>query len=56
MRQTNKEACKKCEIEIIEDEKCFWINRRELETELDYDNWTQIFDKFDPKKEKYNKN
>ena len=33
--------------------KCFWINRRELETELDYDNWTQIFDKFDPKKQKY---
>ena len=53
MWQTNKEACKKCEIEIIEDEKCFWINRRELETESDYDNWTQTFDKFDPKKQKY---
>ena len=53
MWQTNKEACKKCEIGIIQDEKYSWINRRELETESDYDNWTQIFGKCDTKKQKY---
>ena len=28
------------------------INRRDLETESDYDNWAQIFDKYNPRKTK----
>ena len=53
MSKINKEAYKKCEIEIIDDKEYFWINRRDLEIEPDYKYWAQIFDKCDPEKEIY---
>ena len=43
----------KCEIEIIDKEKYFWINRKDLEIESDVANSAMIFDKCDPKKQKY---
>ena len=51
--EISKKAYKKCEIEIINDGKYFWVKRRDLEKESDYDNWPQIFDKCAPEKEKY---
>ena len=53
MYQISKEAYKKCEIEIIDVDKYFWINRRDLEIESDYKNWALIFDKCDLEKQKY---
>ena len=53
MWQVSKETYKKCEIEIINKGKYFWVNRRDLEIESDYNNWGQIFDKYDPEKQKY---
>ena len=52
MCKISKEACKKCGIETTDDERYFWINRRDLEIESDYKNWAQIFDKCHPKKQK----
>ena len=43
----------KCEIEITDKEKYFWINRKDLEIESDVANWAMIFDKCDPEKQKY---
>ena len=48
MGHISKEAYRKCEVEIIDKERYFWINRRDLEVESDYDNWAQIFDKCEP--------
>ena len=53
MIQIGKEAYKKCEVEIIDKGRYFWINRRDLEVESDNDNWTQIFNKCDPNKQKH---
>ena len=53
--QINKEEYKKCEVEIIDKEKCFWVNRKSLEVESDVANQAQIFDKCDKKKQKYRK-
>ena len=53
MVQTSKEAYKKCEVEIIEKERYFWVNRKNLEVESDVANWAQILNKCDPKKQKY---
>ena len=50
MWQVSKETYKKCEIEIINKGKYFWVNRRDLEIESDYNNWRHIFDKYDPEK------
>ena len=36
MSQISKEAYKKCEVEIIDKGRYFWINRRDLEVESDY--------------------
>ena len=33
MGQISKEAYKKCEVKIIDKERYFWINRRDLEVE-----------------------
>ena len=44
---------KKCKIEIIDKERYFWVNRKDLEIESDVANWAQIFDKCDSKKQKY---
>ena len=43
----------KCEIEIIDKGKYFWINRKDLEIESDVANWAMIFGKCDPEKQKY---
>ena len=53
MGQISKEAYKKCEVEIIDKGRYFWINRRDLEVESDQDNWAQIFGKCDLEKQKY---
>ena len=53
MEQISKEANKKCEVEIIDKGRYFWINRRDLEAESDVTNWAQIFDKCDLEKQKY---
>ena len=53
MGQISQEAHKKCEVEIIDKRRYFWINRRDLEVESDFDNWAQIFGKCDSEKQKY---
>ena len=53
MVQISKEGYKKCEVEIINKGRYFWVNRKDLEVESDNANWKQIFDKCDPEKQKY---
>ena len=53
MVQISKEGCEKFEVEIIDKQRYFWVNRKELEVESDVANWAQIFDKCDPEKQKY---
>ena len=53
MVQISKEEYGKCEVEIIDKGRYFWVNRNDLEVESDVDNWAQIFDKCDPEKQKY---
>ena len=53
MVQINKEGCEKCEVEIIDKRRYFWVNRKDLEVESDVANWAQIFDKCDQEKQKY---
>ena len=53
MNKIGKEAYEKCENEIVDDDKYFWINGRDFKIELDNKNWTVIFGKCDPKKQKY---
>ena len=48
-----KKGYKKCEVEIIDKGRYFWVNRKDLEVESDVANWAQIFDKCDPEKQKY---
>ena len=52
MVQIRKEGYKKCEVEIIDKGRYFWVNRKDLEVESDVANWA-IFDKCDPEKQKY---
>ena len=52
MGQISKEGYKKCEVEIIDRERYFRVNRKDLEIESDVANWAQIFDKCDPEKQK----
>ena len=51
--QISKEGYKKCEVEIIDKGRYFWVNRKDLEVESDVANWAQIFDKCDSEKQKY---
>ena len=44
MLPIRKEEYEKCEVEIIDKEKYFWVNRRYFEVESDFANWAQIFD------------
>ena len=53
MGQISKEGYKKCEVEITDKGRYFWVNRKDLEVESDVANWAQIFDKCDPEKQKY---
>ena len=52
MVQISKEEYKKCEVEIIDKGRYFWVNRKDLEVESDVANWAQTFDKCDSKKQK----
>ena len=42
MVQINKEEHKKCEVEIMDKGRYFWVNRKDLEVESDVANWVQI--------------
>ena len=53
MVQISKERYKKCEVEIIDKGRYFWVNRKDLEVESDAANWAQIFDKCYSEKQKY---
>ena len=53
MIQIRKEKFKKCEVEITDKERYFWVNRKDLEVESDVANLAQIFDKCNLEKQKY---
>ena len=53
MVQISKKGYEKCEVEIIDKGRYFWVNRKDLEVESDVANWAQIFDKCDSEKQKY---
>ena len=53
MVQISKEIYKKCEVEIIDKGKYFWVKRKDFKVESDVANWAQIFGKYDPRKQKY---
>ena len=53
MLQISKEEYEKCEVEIIDKGIYFWVNRKGLNVDSDVANWTQVFDKSDPIKQKY---
>ena len=53
MVQISKKGYKTSEVEIIDKGRYFCVNRKDLEVESDVANWAQIFDKCDPKKQKY---
>ena len=42
MVEISRKQYKKGEVEIIDKERCFWANRKDLEVELDVTNWAQI--------------
>ena len=48
MGQISKKGYKKCEVEIIDKGRYFWVNRNDLKVESDIANWAQVFDKCDP--------
>ena len=48
MLQISKEEYKRCEVEIIDKGRYFWVNRNDLKVESDVANWAQVFDKCDP--------
>ena len=52
MCQISKEAYEKGKIPVINDRQYFWVNRRDLEIESDYQNWAVIFKKCNSKKTK----
>ena len=51
--QISKEGYKKCDVEIVDKGRYFWVNRKNQEVESDVANRGQIFDKCDPEKQKY---
>ena len=53
MVQISKEGYKKCEVEIINKGRYFWVIRKDLDVESDVTNWAQIFYKCDSEKQKY---
>ena len=56
MLQISKEEYEKCEVEIIDKRRYFWVNRKDLEVESDVANWTETFDNCDSEKQKYRNN
>ena len=53
MVQISNEKCEKCEVEIIDKGRYLWAYRKDLEVQSNVSNWAQIFDKREPKKQKY---
>ena len=53
MVRISKKGYEKCEVGIIDKGRYFWVNRKDLEVESDVANWTHIFDKCNPEKQKY---
>ena len=53
MLQINKKEYEKCEVEIIDKERYFWVDRKDLEVESGVANQAQILDKCNPRKQKY---
>ena len=53
MVQISKTRYEKCEVEIIDKGRYFWINKNDLEAESDVTNWAQIFHKCDSEKQNY---
>ena len=53
MVQISKEEYNKCEVEIIDKGRYFWVNRKDLEVESDAANQAQIVDKCNLEKQKY---
>ena len=53
MVQISKKGYRKCEVEIIDKGRYFWVNRKDLEVKSDVTNRAQIFHKCDPEKQKY---
>ena len=53
MYKIGKEGYKKCEVDVIDKGRHFWVNRKDLEVESDVTNCVQIFDKCDLEKQKY---
>ena len=56
MADISKKGYEKCEVEIIDKERYFWITRKHLEAESDVTNWAQIFDQCDSEKQNTDKN
>ena len=53
MIQITKEGYEKCEVDIFDKGRYFWVSRKDLEVESDVANWAQVFDKCDSEKRKY---
>ena len=53
MVQISKKGYEKYGVEIIDKGRYFWVNIKDLELESDVANWSQIFHKCDPEKQKY---
>ena len=53
MIQISKEGYQKWEVEIIDKERHFRVNSKDLEVESGVTNWAQIFDTCDSEKQKY---
>ena len=52
MLKLSKKEYEKYEVEIIDKERYFSVNRKDLEVESDVANWAQTFDKGDPEIQK----
>ena len=52
MLKLSKKEYEKYEVEIIDKERYFSVNRKDLEVESDVANWAQTFDKCDPEIQK----
>ena len=51
--KSTKKNTKNAKLKLLTKKRYFWVNIKDLEVESDVANWAQIFDKWDPKKQKY---